>query len=222
MNVFQTLRGGLCAVFLLSLALLAGGAQAASVTYTGTYALSPYLGSGPYSFPAASIPKFDVAGECLSQVCVRLDGNIAGYFAFENYENFPKTVTSVFTAKLQLLRPSLVQLAVTQPQTTTSDPVTAFDGVVDYAGTSGMNHGGLGASGADSVCLTSAADLALFTGAGSISLPCTATNLSTQLGANSWSFAIRADAKVTVTYTYGGCASPVKPTTWGRIRNSYR
>ena len=210
------------AALFLSLATFAATAQAASVTYATPYPLSPYLSSSPYAFIAADFPKFDVPGMCLVSVCVKLDGLVTGSVGLENYDNFPQTLTSTFTAKIELKRPDLTSLVAVQPAISNSDPVPAFDGVVDYAGTSGLTHSGLLASVADSLCMTDAANLALFSGPGTISLPCIATNLSTQSGANSWSFAIKAAASATITYTYADCAVPARPATWGYLKGLYR
>ena len=65
-------------------------------------------------------------------------------------------------------------------------------------------------------------DLALFSGAGSINLPMSATDLSSQSGASSWSIGPRAYASVSVTYNYQECTTPAEPTTWGRIKRNYR
>jgi hypothetical protein len=201
---------------------LAPSAHAGSVSYIVTTPTSPYLGGGPFSFPTLDFPKFDLADLCLTGVCVTLDGHEFGFVGLENYEAFPKTLTSVFTAKLSLLRPDLSPLVAVQPVVPTSDPVTAFDGVVDYAGTSGLTITGLAAAAADSLCLSSPADLALFSGAGTIGLPCTALNLCTQSGANSWTFGIQTYAVGKVTYNYVDCATPAHPATWGSLKSRYR
>ena len=222
MSSLRPFIASLTAALFLSPGLFPADAQAGSVTYASPYPLSPYLASAPYAFGVTAFPKFDVPDVCLVSVCVKLDGLVTGSVSFENYDNFPKTVTSTFTAKIELKRPDLTPLVAVQPAVLNSDPVTAFDGVLDYAGTSGLTHADLLASVADSLCLTGAADLALFSGPGTISLPCTATNLSTQSGANSWSFAIKAAASALITYTYTDCIVPVRPASWGRLKSLYR
>jgi hypothetical protein len=192
------------------------------VTYSGTSSLSPYLGASPYTFPAVNLPKFDDPGQCLTAVCVRLEGQTAGFTGIENFMNFPKVVTVIWGAKFDLYRPSLSPLLAVTPTTTNSYSLTAYDGIADYAGTSGITHTGLAASAADSLCLSLPADLALFAGPGTISLPCTAANISTHDGANSWSFGVLAAAIINVTYTYTPCATPAKPMTWGRLKTVYR
>jgi len=64
--------------------------------------------------------------------------------------------------------------------------------------------------------------LALFSGPGSIALPCTALSLCTQLGANSWTFGIQAVAVGKITYNYVDCATPTRPATWGTLKSLYR
>lgn len=211
--------GRLAVLLCLSLGLVAADARAGSVTHTGTFPLSPYLNSGTYNFPAAGIPKFDLAGQCLTSVCVRLDGGVAGQIGFENYQNFPTRVNVLFTGTITLQRPDLSTLLTVQPATSTSDSVTAFDGVLDYSGTSGLTYPSVGATDSDSLCVTSNADLALFTGAGTISLPAFAMDQSNQTGASSWSIGVQAYATITVTYHYTQCIVPVESTTWGRIKS---
>jgi hypothetical protein len=222
MSWLRPTAASLTAALFLPLALLPAADRAGSVTSTVPYTLSPYLASTPYAFTPTDFPKFDVPGMCLISVCVRLDGLEFGSVSFENYDNFPKTVTSTFTAKLELTRPDLTPLVTVQPTISFSDPVTAFDGTLDYAGTSGLTHANLVVGAADSLCMTDVANLALFSGPGTIGLPCTTTNLSTQVGANSWSFAIRTAGSAKITYTFADCAVPAQPATWGRLKSLYR
>lgn len=222
MSLRKLLASGLAVALVAGLGVaVAPVAHAGSVSYILSTPVSPYLG-GSYSFAPLDFPKFDVKDQCLTSVCVTLDGFEFGFVGMENSEAFPKTLTSVFTAKLSLLRPDLSPLAAVQPLVNTSDPVTAFDGLVDYAGTSGLTITGLAATAADSLCLTNATDLALFSGTGTVGLPVTALNLCTQTGANSWTFAIQTSAVVKVTYNYVDCATPAVPATWGNLKNRYR
>ena len=155
-------------------------AEAATVSHTGTYALSPYLNGGSFTFPAASFPKFDLAGQCLTAVCVRVDGGAAGLVAFENYQSFPVTVNVSFIGQITLQRPDLSTLVVVQPSTTITDNLPIYDNVLDYGGTSGRTYPNVSATQSDSLCVTNNSDLTLFSGAGTISLPAFATDLSSQ------------------------------------------
>jgi hypothetical protein len=212
---------GLIALTCLSLAGLSTPSQGATTVHSVTTTLSPFLNS-PYTFPAAPLPKFDIPGQCLTSVCVRLEGQSFGFVSLENFDNFAKVVNVTWSAKFDLFRPSLVPLLAATPTLLKTYSLTAFDGGVDYAGTSGVTDGGLAAAAADSTCLTSPADLALFSGPGTINLPVTVANTSTHNGANSWSFGIQAAAIIKVTYTHTPCATPVRSTSWSRVKNLYR
>lgn len=222
MSLSRVCAATLATVLCVSLGSLAGGAHAATVVHTGTTVLSPYLGASPYTFPAVNLPKFDLPGHCLSSVCIRFEGQTIGFASVENFENFPKVVNITWSAQFSLLRPSLVPLLGVTPTQLFSDPLTAFDGGVDYAGTSGITHSGAAATATDNLCLTTPADLALFTGAGTISLPVTAVNTSSHTGANSWSFGVQGAAITEITYTYSECATPARPVTWGQLKTTYR
>jgi hypothetical protein len=80
MSLRKALPICLAALLALSLAPLANGARAASVTYRQPLGVSPYLGASPYTYPAtaSSFLKFDAAGQCLTSVCLRLDATAAG------------------------------------------------------------------------------------------------------------------------------------------------
>lgn len=214
MKSIRTVAG----LFCLSIGLLASGARAASVSHTGNFPLSPYLSLGAHTYAPASFPKFNLAGQCLTSVCVRLDGATVNDFGFENFQLFPVRVTGTLIATITLQRPDLSTLVVVQPTVVISDSVTAFDGVADYAGTSGNYHFNVPAADSDSTCVTGATGLALFSGAGTIGLPGLATDGSYQVGAGSWSIGPRSYATITVTYNYRDCSVPVETTTWSRIK----
>ena len=221
MSLSRVFLAGLSVAMLSSLGGVATEAQAATVSYTGTTILSPYVNS-PYTFPAVPLPKFDIAGQCLASVCVRFEGQTFGFISIENYDPIPKIANVTWSAKFDLLRPSLTPLLAATPTVLKTYPLTSFDGLLDYAGTSGITDPGQAAADADSICLTTPTDLALFSGPGSISLPCTVANISSQVGANSWSFGIQAAAIIKLTYTYAPCITPVRPTSWGRVKSLYR
>jgi len=202
----------------LSIGLLASSARAASVSHTGNFPLSPYLSNGSYVYSPASFPKFNLAGQCLTSVCFRLDGGSVNDFGYENFLLFPVRITGTLIATITLQRPDLSPLVVVQPTVVISDSVTAFDGVADYAGTSGNWQFSVPAADSDSTCVTGAGDLALFTGAGTIGLPGFAIDGSYQVGAGSWSLSPRSFATITVTYNYRDCSVPVATTTWSGIK----
>lgn len=206
----------------LSLSIAGAGARAASITHSGTYGPSPYLGMSTYTFPVQSVPQFDLPGQCLTSVCVQATAHGAGFLSYENLQPFPTTVTGYYQVQVTVRRPDLSPVMVLQPSQSFLDPLTSFDGVADYAGFSGVTHSGLDVSAGNTVCLASALDLALFTGAGTVSLPCTAFDMSFQNGANSWSIGMQAYVSYSVTYNYMECGVPAEPTAWGNVKSMYR
>lgn len=208
---------------LLMAALPLAPARAASVTHTATFPISPYLyGGSSHTFPGAVVPKFDLAGQCLTSVCLKLDGAITGLIAFENYQNYPVVVNASIGATITLQRPNLTTIVAVQPIASTTDSLPIYDNVLDYGGTSGRTYNNVGAADSDSLCVSTNADLALFTGAGTISLPGFATDVAFQTGASSWSLGERAYATITVTYNYSACPVPARQATWSGIKGLYR
>lgn len=224
MSLRKALPICLAALLALSLAPLATGARAASVTHSQSLGVSPYLGASPYTYPAAasSFLKFDAAGQCLTSVCLRLDATAAGYVGLENTSASPMIVPGALVGAVTVARPDLTPLISLQPGIPFSAGLQAFDGTVDYAGTSGVILNGLSANLIGTLCLTSPADLALFSGPGTISLPCLAANASTQAGASSWTFAVQSLVVLEVTYNFEDCAVPLEAQTWGNIKGLYR
>jgi hypothetical protein len=151
-----------------------------------------------------TVPKFNVAGATLLSVDFTLDGGAEGGARIESLDAQPATVNTAFQATITLQRPDLTVIAVTLPVANFSDNLTAFDGTIDFGGTSGTEHLNIMASDSDAQSTSSPADLALFSGPGTISLPCSAAGSSTASGAGNLitQFNTSAEASVTVTYNY--------------------
>lgn len=213
---------GFAAVLFVSLGTLVPGAQAGSVTYSGTFTTSPYLTASPYAYPAQVIPQFNLGGQCLTSVCAQAQAHAFGFLSFENFQPAPATVTSAFAAQVVILRPDLTPLFTLVPSVPFVDAVTAYDGVADYAGTSGVTHNVPGVAASGSTCLTAPADLALYTGAGTVVVPCSANDASFQTGASGWSFGVQVAVTYSITYNYLDCSVAAEPTTWGSIKSLYR
>ncbi len=199
---------GLCAI------LSASVSGAGTITYNASVTLSPTNWNTTLSFP-----KFDQDCDCLQSICFQLDGHVEGSAKFESMDGSPTTVTMSLQSTITLMRPDLTTLVVVIPLANTSDNVTAFDGLIDFGGTSGKTYADLSGNATDSQCSSSAADKALFCGTGNISLPIKALGTSNGSGAGNLilQFATSASAGATVTYTYD-CGTPVSPSTWGRIK----
>ncbi|MCA8979693.1 MAG: choice-of-anchor E domain-containing protein [Planctomycetes bacterium] len=151
-----------------------------------------------------TVPKFNVPGATLLSVDFTLDGGAEGGARIESLDAQPATVNTAFQATITLQRPDLTVIAVTLPVANFSDNLSAFDGTIDFGGTSGTEHLNIMASDSDMQSTSAPADLALFSGPGTISLPCKAQGSSTASGAGNLitQFNTSAEASVTVTYNY--------------------
>lgn len=188
--------------FFLGLALLAApaAAQAASVTYSDSVNLQITNWSD-----TVSIQKFNPALGTLTNIKFELEGTVEGTIMAESLDAAPATITLDLAAKITLTRPDLSTLAVVLPTSSNVFNATAFDGVIDFGGTSGITLPNLTATDTDTaVSPPPASDLALFTGVGSIVLPVTAAGTSKATGAGNIAtiFSTNASAVVRVTYFY--------------------
>lgn len=189
-----------------ALLLLASSVSAATITY------------GPVSFGPATtnwssslaLPKWDPTlfpGQVLTGISFELEGEVSGDAKFESLDGAPATVTMNLQATVTLTDPSLNVLAVAIPVANTVDNVTAFDGTIDFGGTSGKSYLGLFASDSDT---GSSVDYPTFTGPGNILLPISGAGNSNGSGAGNLvlQFATSAAASASVTYTYQPVPEP--------------
>ncbi len=204
---------------LLALLLGATASTAGTVTYSGSLPLAATNWSGSMTFP-----KFPPELGCLDSICVSLAGHVEGAAKFESLDGGPATVTMNLQSTITLQRPDLSTLVVTIPLAQTVDNVTAFDGVIDFGGTSGKTYSGLSGDKTESKCTSTLADIALFMGPGNITLPCVATGSSNGSGAGNLilQFNTSASSGAEVTYHYSDCPTPNRPTSWGKIKSLYR
>lgn len=197
---------------LLSLfgALALGGAASAQ---TATQCFTDSIPLQPTNFSTTvSIPKFNPALGTLISIQFTLSGNVQGSANAESLDASPSIVNTQSSANITLTRPDLTVLVVTTPIANFSDAFTAFDGAIDFAGTSGVSHTGINVSDSDSaISPPPVTDLALFTGAGNIVLPVTAVGTSQANGAGNLitQFSTSAAASVEVCYTYEVNTPPV-------------
>lgn len=163
---------------------------------------------------SVTVPKFDPALGTLTGIDFYLTGHVEGNAKFESLDAKATTVTMNLKATITLKRPDMSTLVVVIPVVSTSDGVTAFDGVIDFGGTSGRAYLGLMANQSDSASSPPpASDLALFTAsfAGeTITLPAIATGNSEGSGAGNLLlvFSTSASADVRVVYTYDPIPEP--------------
>ena len=194
-------------IALLAVLAAAGSASAAEICFDGAF------GSTRTNWAdTLVIPKFDTALGTLLSVRWTVNGNITGSAAFESLDAAPSTITTELRATITLLRPDNSPLVVVIPVASNTDSASAFDGTIDFGGTSGKSYPALAAGDIANSTSSAVADLALFSGVfgDTIMLPVTAVGSSTASGAGNLiaQFGTFAAASVEVCYTYEPIPAP--------------
>lgn len=185
-------------LFLFCCALMiAQVSSAATVSYTDSVALSTT--NWQYS---VGFPQFNPSLGTLERVEFTLAAHVEGKAFFENLDSEPAEVTSKLSAQLELTDGQLVTVAI--PVLTVVDTVTAFDGIIDFGGTSGRTYSDMAADRTESSVFTDPAFLAQFIGLGIIDLTASAYGQSKITGPGNLAagFMTKASCVVTVTYVY--------------------
>jgi len=186
-------------------------AQAATLTL-------PTVTIGPKTMnwvDSLNVSKFDPLLGVLTGVTITIGGSINGFEKIESFDTTAQVILTSVSANLTVERPDTTPLMVLKPGFSTTDSFTAYDGIWDWAGTSGIGGSGEGRpfSASDPgapTTFSAASDLALFTGTGNITLPVIAQGFSAATGSanlTSW-FKTAASADVTVVYDYKPVPEP--------------
>lgn len=162
---------------------------------------------------SVTLPKFDSSLGELVRVRWQIVGQVTGNAAFESLDGADTTITTTLSASITMTRPDSSVLSVVVPVVNNSDAVTAFDGTIDFGGTSGKSYAGLAGTASASSASVAAADIALFTAMSpgeTISLPVIAAGTSSGSGAGNLLllFSTFASASVTVCYEYTVIPAP--------------
>jgi hypothetical protein len=197
------------AVFALVLAF--GSAQATILTQTFSQSIA--VQSTNWT-DMLNMPLFNPALGTLLSIDFELTGMVQGDAQFESLDSSPNTVNTQLSALITLSRPDLSTILTATPAFTTTDSVTAFDGTIDFGGTSGKTYSNQSAN--TQTTATSpppASDLLLFTGIGTIGLPASAVATSSAQGPGNLTtlFSTEAGADLKITYTYDDRGAQVIP-----------
>ena len=160
---------------------------------------------------ALSVSRFDPTLGTLTSIDVAMTGRIEGTARFENLDAAPARITADLSARITLSGPNAASLVTVLPTLTFVSDVAANDGSIDFGGAAGRTFAGVRQSQADSLRGDSAAaDLALFTGTGSIGLEVRTVGASSATGAGNLatSFQTLAEADLTVTYHFDAAPLP--------------
>ncbi|WP_394790110.1 choice-of-anchor E domain-containing protein [Rhodoferax sp.] len=189
-----------------SLIALTSLAQAASISYTSNTAPLDYT-DWDYSL---SLQKFNTSLGSLNSITITLYGETDGNIRLESTDAAPSALSASLSSMLTLTRPDLTTLVVTTPLTPVSFNASAYDGTLDWAGTSGQTWLNLTANAKNFVNTSSAADKALFSGPGFVLTPLHAAGLSAASGSGNFAFDndTQATAFATITYNYAPVPEP--------------
>jgi hypothetical protein len=163
-----------------------------------------------------SLPKFNPVSGTLTSVAITLSGVVSGRVGYESLDSSPATVTLSLVADVSIARPDGSAIFLIVPNAHLTETVSAFDGVVDYAGQSG-NKRALSARTTELLTLTDPADLALFTGVGTLDLLATANGSSNAAGPGNVRLEREAQAAgvvVTAKYTFVNPAIDLQKTVY--------
>jgi hypothetical protein len=185
-------------------------AQAATISYADTKALATTNWADTLSFA-----KFDTSLGTLKSIRFDLSGVVQGVGNAESMDASATKVTLSLGSLLGLHRPDNSTLVVTNPLFTQTFDFTAFDGAINFGGTSGATTGSVSASGSNFFVSTSAADFALFSalGGGTINLGLDAVGASSGSGSGNLvtQFNTSASGVAKVTYEYVPTATVPEP-----------
>lgn len=171
----------------------APGAQAAYIEHTYSKAFAPTNWTDTWA-----VPQFDDLGGTrpLTSIYFELYGQIDTDVRFEHMGDTPQDINWSVSGILELQRPDSSVIVVTIPTVSGTDSLTAYDGIHDFAGTSGRSYYGLMDQKTENwTSPPPAGDLALFTGAGTINLPISAVATSGGFGGGNFSLLIATDAR---------------------------
>jgi hypothetical protein len=155
--------------------------------------------------------KFDPMLGTLTSVHFTLTGNVLGSGRFESLDSSPTTVTLSLGATVTLLRPDLSTVVVAVPVMDQVTAAGAFDGSLDFGGSSGASYSALGSSTTSTITTPPPlSDLTLFNGPGTITLGVVASASSNATGAGNLvsQFNTLAGARVSIQYDYEAVSTP--------------
>jgi hypothetical protein len=150
-----------------------------------------------------SVAQFDPSLGTLTGIDITSAGSFVSDIKVESLDSAPSTITATDSGTLTLTGPGVSGL-VTNGSSSQTFNATAYDGILDFGGTSGHDFGPQSAPGSQTITLTSASDLALFEGTGSVSFTELAHATSSASGAGNLVSQIttNAGAQLTVVYHY--------------------
>jgi len=185
---------------LLALALIAaaGGAQAAVISFSNSFGLATTGWTHNLT-----LQQFDTTLGSLNSVTFNYGGSVSSAFSVESLDGAAATVTANSSAALLFGGPISQTVNISG---STSQALSAFDGTIDFGGTSGANIGPVLASDAASVVILSG--LASFIGTGAYDVNVTASGKSNASGSGNLLSMVNTQALANITVIYDYTARP--------------
>ena len=182
----------------LAIAASATASYAATIEYSDTVSLTPTNWSD-----TLSVSQFDSALGVLNSVEVILSGFVEGDVRAESIDAAPATVKLDLSALITAGTVSIGSIVNVLPLASTTQNLSAFDGDIDFTGTSGFSSGTLTSGETASATLTGG-DIAEFIGGGTVDIDLTAVGQSAGSGAGNLAtiFSTQASASLRVIYDY--------------------
>lgn len=164
---------------------------------------------------ALSFARSDPAAGVLTGVTLDLTGSVGGTLRIENRDSAARAVTTDLTGSLTVALPNGQTWGGVSPTARTRSALGAFDGTVDYAGTSGATVALERGSASTTLALgvgsrTGGLPVSAFEGAGTVALPVEARVTSRIAGGGNMTGDVApvAGASGRLTYSYAAPGSP--------------
>lgn len=196
-----------------ALLLAASGAQALTISNSATIAQTTTNWNTATPGPGVPAPLalqgFDTLGgtRTLTSAIITFTSNIISTMQVENLDLAPATVTATASGFVTVSNlPNAAANVLLFPTLSQSKLLTAYDGVTDYAGTSGWNFGAITATAAGSQSYSLPADLSFFSTLGLGTFAMNVNTIATSGGSGAGNLATLINttggAIATIVYTY--------------------
>jgi len=159
---------------------------------------------------SVTLSQFDPSLGTLNSILLELTGNVTGSIKLESEDAGPATATGDLAAEISVENIDKSSLLAILPTVTKTQKLSGFDGVDDFAGTSGVTFTGLSDTQTESKTLTTKNAFTPFIGTGKITLPVLAIAKSKTTGSGNLLALINtsAGANLKVVYDYTSSEKP--------------
>lgn len=202
--MISNLRNLLFALIVIGLLLLPSQAEEETVKYCDSMTLSSDSPSGNFT-----LPLFDPGLGNLVRVDLTADSKVVQSFSFENQDQQGQSIGADSETKLSITLPDSSLISV-NASTSVSEDLAAYDGEMDYKGSSGKMIEGVESKGSAEAQYQQLSDFTASVQNETISLPADVSVRSMTSGNIVFSLSTVSESEVCVTYTYEPSGSEEK------------